>query len=114
MSEPEASTSTSTYQTRSKRKSDVVSVLEPAAHSGGGEEGGELELAEDDGNGTDGYADGEDEDHADKKAETSKGKGKAKPRKKKLTKKVAVWSDLREWRAGDDPLGRFPVEVLDL
>jgi len=47
---------------------------------------------------------------------SSKGsvKKKAKKEKKPLVKKVAVWQDIKEWKEGDDPLGRFPIEVLDL
>lgn len=44
-----------------------------------------------------------------------------KPKKEKkvlvrrvVEKKIAVWKDIGEWQEGDDPLGRFPVEVLDL
>ena len=40
--------------------------------------------------------------------------GPAKKAKKELKPKVAVWADLQGWKEGDDPLGRFPVEVLDL
>ncbi|KAL7409640.1 hypothetical protein BDY24DRAFT_402511 [Mrakia frigida] len=29
-------------------------------------------------------------------------------------KKVAVWKDIKKWNEGDDPLGRFPIEVLNL
>lgn len=37
-----------------------------------------------------------------------------KPRKV-LEEKVAVWQDIKkEWKEEDDPLGRLPVEVLDL
>jgi hypothetical protein len=38
---------------------------------------------------------------------------KLKPRKKKEVKKQLVdWDDIKEWKEGDDPLGRFPAEVL--
>jgi len=33
--------------------------------------------------------------------------------KKPHEKKVPVWKDIKEWKKGDDPLGRFPVEILD-
>ena len=34
--------------------------------------------------------------------------------KKALVKKVAVWKDIKKWTEGDDPLGTFPIEVLDM
>ena len=34
--------------------------------------------------------------------------------KKVLIRKVAVWADLKGWKEGDEPLGRFPLEVLDM
>ena len=41
-------------------------------------------------------------------------KKKAKKEKKPLVKKVAVWNDIKTWKEGDDPLGSFPIEVLDM
>ena len=38
----------------------------------------------------------------------------AKKAKKTLTKKVAVWKDIKQWKEGDAPLGVFPIELLDM
>lgn len=35
-------------------------------------------------------------------------------KRSKPVKKVAVWKDIKKWKKGDDPLGRFPIEVLNL
>jgi len=52
-------------------------------------------------------------------SDTSVEAAAAPPKKKKakntlaLVKKVAVWKDIKKWKEGDDPLGRFPIEILD-
>ncbi|KAL7415660.1 hypothetical protein BDY24DRAFT_381811 [Mrakia frigida] len=61
----------------------------------------------DDYSGTDGEEDGE---PSRKKARPEKKERVKKP----LAKKVAVWKDIKKWKEGDDPLGLFPLEVLDL
>jgi len=54
--------------------------------------------------------------YSDEENDTDEERVVKKPSAKKCkpVKKVAVWKDIKKWNEGDDPLGRFPIEVLNL